>query len=100
MIASYPGEIISLPQGSAALRTYKSWATAKVPSSVRKRSAGRVRRESLAQFLYENRNSCYTFADSPYKPASCGTLGGEAKGDRNFFYFFLRNPLKSPDSDE
>jgi hypothetical protein len=30
----------------------------------------------------------------------CATAGGEAKGDGNFSYFFHRNPLKSPDSDE
>jgi hypothetical protein len=68
-----------------------------------------ARQQELAKF----RNECYVLVIRRIKPAPCD-VRCEAQRDGNaletfctqletrvdFFYFFARNPLKSPDSDE
>jgi len=56
-------------------------------------------RNSLQQFLAKIRIPAICFPTRRIEPGS-REAAGEARGDRNFFYFFRRNPLKSPDSDE
>jgi hypothetical protein len=51
-------------------------------------------------FFAKIRISCYRRLTRRIEPAAFGTLAGEGEGDRDFFPFSRRNPLKSPDSDE
>ncbi len=63
----------------------------------RRRDAnGRARAISLLQI----RISAIPFPFAGSNPRLARRPAAREKGERNFFYFFRRNPLKSPDSDE
>jgi hypothetical protein len=71
-------------------------------SSGSRRSADAINKPAqfFVQFLGENQKSCYWFySDRTGSARSYEAPGGEEKGE-SFFYFFRRNLLKSPDSDE
>jgi hypothetical protein len=56
--------------------------------------------ERKHEFICENQKSVvYLCALAGSTSRRIGS-GGDEKGDKNFFSFFHRNPLKSPDSDE
>jgi hypothetical protein len=92
-----------------------------IPRAFPKNTVPQFRRGlPLDEILFaKNRSVCYTFLLSESNPASCGwfsmrsgnafetgcvwrdeTFCTQPETRADFFYFFARNPLKSPDSDE
>jgi hypothetical protein len=51
------------------------------------------------QFLFDNQKLCYILTHSPTQGRPDRPSDEEKRRDE-FFYFFARNPLKSPDSAE